>query len=189
MTDQREAVIQATRELAPHIMMLAPPGLAADLIATLDAALDALDAKPIASQPTPVNTARSQPVTPAVMQLLDDINLNSLADDVAERDRVGRERYGQPLHTHDGRDAARDCYEELLDAVQYAVRCGLEAIDLGGPVGWGAIAVDVARIAECVRRLIEDDGVSGTYRLHRETPDCGTERPAAERVEPGEVGT
>ena len=39
--------------------------------------------------------------------------------DMDARDRVGRARYGTPLQPHNGRDALRDLYEELLDAVAY----------------------------------------------------------------------
>jgi hypothetical protein len=40
-------------------------------------------------------------------------------DDMAARREVGIERYGTPLQPHNGRDALRDLYEELLDAVAY----------------------------------------------------------------------
>lgn len=39
--------------------------------------------------------------------------------DVAERKRIGIERYGQPVLPHNGRDALVDLYQELLDAVMY----------------------------------------------------------------------
>lgn len=39
--------------------------------------------------------------------------------DMAERDRVGRERYGTPLQPHNGRDALIDAYQEALDLVVY----------------------------------------------------------------------
>lgn len=35
--------------------------------------------------------------------------------DMANRDQVGRARYGVPLQPHNGRDALRDAYEEALD--------------------------------------------------------------------------
>lgn len=40
--------------------------------------------------------------------------------DMRTRDAIGRERYGTPLQPHNGRDALRDLYEELLDACVYA---------------------------------------------------------------------
>jgi hypothetical protein len=60
----------------------------------------------VTKQPSPVPNDR-----PAIQDLV--------AADVAERKRVGIERYGTPLQAFNGRDALRDLYEELLDAVQY----------------------------------------------------------------------
>ena len=40
--------------------------------------------------------------------------------DMAERDQLGRARYGTPLQPHNGRDALVDLYQELLDAAAYA---------------------------------------------------------------------
>ena len=40
--------------------------------------------------------------------------------DMRARDRVGRERYGMPLTTGNGRDHLVDLYQELLDATAYA---------------------------------------------------------------------
>lgn len=39
--------------------------------------------------------------------------------DMKERDHVGRERYGTPLQTHNGRDPLVDAYQEALDLVVY----------------------------------------------------------------------
>lgn len=39
--------------------------------------------------------------------------------DMAERDKLGRERYGTPLQPHNGRDTLRDAYEEALDLAVY----------------------------------------------------------------------
>ena len=55
-----------------------------------------------ASQPEPVPNDR-QAVWPLVIM------------DMANRDQVGRARYGVPLQPHNGRDALRDAYEEALD--------------------------------------------------------------------------
>jgi hypothetical protein len=50
-------------------------------------------------------------------------NLPSVWDlvlaDMSNRDAVGRERYGTPLQPHNGRDALKDLYAELLDACVY----------------------------------------------------------------------
>jgi hypothetical protein len=42
-----------------------------------------------------------------------------VAADLAGRKALGTERYGTPLQPHNGRDALRDLYEELLDAAVY----------------------------------------------------------------------
>ena len=39
--------------------------------------------------------------------------------DMMERDRIGRARYGTPLQAWNGRDALVDLYQELLDACVY----------------------------------------------------------------------
>ena len=39
--------------------------------------------------------------------------------DMANRDQVGRARYGVPLQSHNGRDALRDAYKEALDLCAY----------------------------------------------------------------------
>jgi hypothetical protein len=45
--------------------------------------------------------------------------------DMKERDALGRQRYGTPLRTHNGRDALVDAYQEILDLAVY-VRQELE---------------------------------------------------------------
>lgn len=43
-----------------------------------------------------------------------------VCEDMQGRKALGTTRYGQPLQAHNGRDALRDHYEELLDACAYA---------------------------------------------------------------------
>jgi hypothetical protein len=52
--------------------------------------------------------------------------LNAVRDLLAERKRVGLERYGSLLQAHNGRDARRDLLEELADAVVYAHQIQVE---------------------------------------------------------------
>lgn len=52
-----------------------------------------------------------------------------ISADLAERDRIGRETYGTPLMSHNGRDPLVDLYEELLDAYVYATQYHLEGGD------------------------------------------------------------
>lgn len=64
------------------------------------------------------------------------------------RDALGRSRYGRPLETHNGRDAARDCLEELLDGAVYAWQVSLE---VGEGYGWERVATECLRLAEWVK--------------------------------------
>ena len=49
-----------------------------------------------------------------------------IAQRLRDRDAVGRARYGTSLMTHNGRNAAIDAEEELLDLVQYLYQMVLE---------------------------------------------------------------
>ncbi len=42
-----------------------------------------------------------------------------VVEDMQERDRIGRRRYGMPLQAHNGRDALVDAYQEALDLAVY----------------------------------------------------------------------
>jgi hypothetical protein len=54
---------------------------------------------------------------------------DAMLDDMAERDRVGRVRYGTPLQTGNGRDALVDAYQEALDLCVYL----RQAVEEGAP--------------------------------------------------------
>lgn len=45
---------------------------------------------------------------------------------IRERTKVGVKKYGQPLHTFNGRNSVRDVKEELLDALQYVQQWEME---------------------------------------------------------------
>jgi hypothetical protein len=45
--------------------------------------------------------------------------VDALDADMAERDAIGRKRYGVPLTSGNGRDSLIDAYQECLDAVVY----------------------------------------------------------------------
>ena len=47
-------------------------------------------------------------------------------DLVAAREAVGVATYGETLHSHNGRDALRDTFEELADAFVYMTQLALE---------------------------------------------------------------
>lgn len=54
-----------------------------------------------------------------------------VVEDMKERDRVGRERYGTPLQANNGRDALVDAYHESLDLAVY-LRQAIEERKGGG---------------------------------------------------------
>lgn len=62
---------------------------------------------PIKDQPLPIPND-TKPVWELVIE------------DMRERDKTGRERYGTPLQIFNGREAAVDRYQELLDEIAYA---------------------------------------------------------------------
>lgn len=68
------------------------------------------------------------------------------------RDALGRSRYGRPLETGNGRDAARDCLEELLDGAVYAWQASMECPEWVW--GWRAVAESLLREAEWVARRV-----------------------------------
>ena len=77
-------------------------------------------------QPQPVSQQESEEVLPWVLKLLLDNGRHALADDLLERARMGEERYGTPLMSHNGRSAVMDLYQELLDALMYLAQYQME---------------------------------------------------------------
>ena len=69
------------------------------------------------SQPPPIKGAASVP--DALIASLTDQGELELANLVRERDALGRERYGTPLETNNGRDMHKDARDELGDLLQY----------------------------------------------------------------------
>jgi hypothetical protein len=61
-----------------------------------------------------------------LVALCESKNLVYFAKRLRDRDEVGRARYGTSLMTHNGRSAALDAEEELLDLMQYTYQCALE---------------------------------------------------------------
>ena len=49
---------------------------------------------------------------------------------IRERDRFGRQKYGQPLMTDDGRDTIEDARQELGDLIQYVFKARLRGQDV-----------------------------------------------------------
>ena len=57
--------------------------------------------------------------------------LDLVKADLDARSRVGAAKYGTPLHTHNGRDALMDAYQEILDAAMYLRQAIKERADVG----------------------------------------------------------
>lgn len=74
-----------------------------------------------ASDPQPAPSGNGQPVVDAVLA------------DVQSRRDFGLQKYGTLLRTHNGRDAAWDLYQELLDAVMYLRQFILERQESPAP--------------------------------------------------------
>ncbi len=74
---------------------------------------------------------------------------------VIERMKYGADKYGSPLETFNGRDAIRDVWEELLDALTYMTQVRLERGDrLPGMeptdrVRTGDLTLPVVRCSNC----------------------------------------
>jgi hypothetical protein len=71
-------------------------------------------------QPSPIHRVGVRSVQ---QQVITDLAVyrygGPVAADIAERERVGIERYGTPLQPHNGRCMIRDAYDENLDLVTY----------------------------------------------------------------------
>jgi hypothetical protein len=51
--------------------------------------------------------------------------LDQISDLIRARDAFGRQKYGQPLMTLDGRNGVEDCRQEVGDMLQYFLKCSL----------------------------------------------------------------
>lgn len=87
------------------------------------------------SQPNPIPT-ENKPLWDSVIDkmLASGAYMGSdVINDMQDRDRVGRQTYGVPLTAHNGRDALKDAYAELLDAVVYLEQYIVESDDPVAP--------------------------------------------------------
>jgi hypothetical protein len=84
-------------------------------------------------QPAPTQSTASSKVLPDVLchpMLAGDNPINrKVVADFESRAKAGTEKYGVFLHTHNGRDALMDLYQELVDGAMYARQASLEAED------------------------------------------------------------
>jgi hypothetical protein len=89
-----------------------------------------------------------------------DIQSRVITDIVARRE-LGISRYGTALQCHNGRDALRDLYEELLDGAMYARQLLAERDALTDPAAvreqvdraLGSSRLDCARCQHCDRQV------------------------------------
>ncbi len=107
----------------------------------------------MADQPLPVRNFSSQPVTAEVIA------------DLRAREQRGIETYSQTLHTHNGRDALRDLYEELLDGARYAKQAMMErdsakpaVTAMGAPVGGVQIPPDAVYQSQPIGPIPASEG-------------------------------
>jgi len=82
------------------------------------------------SRPEPTPKERGEPVAPTLIAYLEDSGHHEVARLVRERDAYGRQKYGQQLHSDDGRDEVEDLRQELGDALQYAFAAKMNGRDL-----------------------------------------------------------
>ena len=79
-----------------------------------------LEALAAYDQPQPTRDPRSVPVLPLATEMMSHSPHTLWAIPALEaRTQLGKARYGDALHTHNGRNSLRDLREEILDAVQY----------------------------------------------------------------------
>ncbi len=96
-----------------------------------------------------------------------------IIDDMRRRRQTGLLRYGQPLRPDNGRDALRDLYEELLDALAYVMQTRLERDALREEAAAlrrqiAALRRQIAAASEVLSRLASRrERVRVMYRNHR----------------------
>lgn len=103
-------------------------------------------------EPAPIQTDLSEEVLPFVLMQLLDSGRGALMADLQARAKLGVERYGTPLMTHNGRDPLADLYQELLDALMYL---GQYMIETEMPMDFEFEGLK--RTAMQVKRLLEGE--------------------------------
>lgn len=85
----------------------------------------------MAAREMPAPRPAGAEVTPWLIGWLEDRGAPvEVADAIRARDALGRQRYGQPLMTGDGRDGVADLAQELADALQYTAKARMLGQDL-----------------------------------------------------------
>lgn len=89
-------------------------------------------------QPLPERTPQSQPVLPSLLAVVEGGLTGEIgawvAGELVARTEVGASRYGEALHTHNGRGARVDAEQEAFDLLQYLQQWIMERRDEGGDV-------------------------------------------------------
>ena len=98
---------------------------------------------PEAGQPLPITTKKSVDVAVEVAEDLKKVGFQDIAEDVEARIRIGERKYGKRLQSFNGRDALKDLYDEVLDALNYSKQLELENKD-NGEIFRGLIALAAA---------------------------------------------
>lgn len=132
------------------------------------AALAAREAQVEPSRPEPPPVDRGEPVTPPLVEWLRGRGLEDTARLVEARDAFGREKYGQPLMSHDGRDPIEDARQEFGDALQYVQRALMVGADLSplreplhalvGPLAKGRQSGNTGALATVLAEPSDDGG-------------------------------
>jgi hypothetical protein len=86
---------------------------------------------PEAGQPLPITTKKSVDVAVEVADELKKVGLGNIAEDVEARIRIGERKYGKRLQSFNGRDAVKDLFDEVLDALNYSKQLEIEGKDDG----------------------------------------------------------
>lgn len=90
---------------------------------------------PDTDQRLPARTDRSVDVFRHLRRELTETSVHSvLAAELRKRAQHGRRKYGDSLHTHNGRDALRDAWEEAIDLMAYTMQMRLEGLDSPYPM-------------------------------------------------------
>jgi len=85
-----------------------------------------------AAAPQPTPTGDGIDVAVVAAERLKAMGLNDIAEDIEARIRLGERKYGTRLKAFNGRDAAMDLYQEVLDGINYAQQCDIENKPLQG---------------------------------------------------------
>lgn len=85
-------------------------------------------------------------------------HLETVIKDLEFRAELGEAKYGTRLHTFNGRDPLIDLYEELLDALVYAVQYSLESNDGYAYEAVDSVIASICTVADAIQRRMTAKG-------------------------------